>query len=117
MAKMLGMTLLGLALMIGGFFLGYLFLEGLDSGGSPLLILPTFPLVGGGTFVLMKAGKKADRVIGREDLVKQESTTPNATGGLAGRIQENNEIVAQYAKTAKTRDELKLLEIQANGEK
>ena len=101
-------TLLGLVLCFLSIFLGYLFLDGLQNGGSPLFLFAAIVLMGVGVFCLVKAGKSDATVmmkIKSEPMVQKEGQTL---------LDKNNALLGDWKKTADARDRLKVLEAAQN---
>lgn len=115
MLKMLLQTFLGLLLFAGGIYAGYFYLTGISTGVSPLFLVGALLLFGAGVFFLFRAGKSDATVITKmhvdpnENLAKQDA--------LETVIEKNNAMSAEWEKTTKTRDQLKMLEVSGAAQK
>ncbi len=104
-------TFLGLILTVGGLYLAYLFIKSLDTGGTPLLLLPSLLCIVVGMVFLSKAGSSNASVIKniQGEIPSQADTKDTFTRVL----QRNNEIQTQWERTAQLKDKLKVSQIAA----
>lgn len=106
MLKVLGETLLGLLLSGSGIYTGYFYLNGVDQGRTPFLLLLSLVLIGGGVYLLIRAARTEDTMF-----VKPSVTTPITKEGE--RLKKNNELANEWKRTMDQRDRLKMLEVSA----
>jgi hypothetical protein len=115
MFKVFGMTFLGLGLTGGGFFLLFFYLSGISTGQTPLLLIPAVLCVGGGIFLLLRAGKSNATTFALAEEGQTTTETIKAVGGK-NLLEKSNEYTAEWKKTNDTKDRLKILQISANAE-
>ncbi len=103
-------TLLGIILILGGIYLFYLYMNGLESGSNLLLLgLAILCLIFGGGLLFLASRTEMKNDSG----VNADNAIPPSTG-LAETLKRNNEIAVQWDKTQKERDKLKMLEIASS---
>lgn len=110
MVRIISQTLLGLALAFGGIVLFYLYIIGLNEGSNPLLIIGSIPLVGGGAFILFRAGE-SDATVTKTKVAMPNLQGKFAESGLDKRIQKNNNLTKEWKKTDDARNRLRMLEL------
>lgn len=103
-------TIAGLCLTIGGLYIGYIYISGIDTGSSPFLLIPCILCVAVGVFLLVRAGKADDSIIAKAKSISQ----PGGSSNLEDRLKMNNEINSQWGKINDDKNKLRLLEIAAN---
>lgn len=104
-------SLLGLVLSAAGIQTIYIYVKGLDSGASVLLLLLALVLIVVGFYLLMRAGKTDVSVFKR--LKNFKTKNANAEESLAKSLQKNDQLTNQWSKTVEKRDKLKMLEISS----
>jgi hypothetical protein len=111
MIKVFAQTILGLVIAFAGIVLFYLYIINLNEGSNLLYIIGSIPLVGGGAFILFRAGGSDASV------TKTKVAMPNLQGkfsdesGLDQRIQKNNDLTKDWKKTDDARNRLRMLEL------
>ncbi len=103
---------LGLIIIIAGIIVGYLYLVSTTEGQNFLLLALSLGLIAGGLFIL---GRVGETVYNLNTQTEEEPQTENKQG-FESMLEKNNAMVADYANTAKTRDQLKILEIAGAAE-
>jgi len=109
---MLVQTFLGLLVMISGFFSAYLYTKSLNNGASPLLLIIAVLLVVLGVRILFRASRSNATALNVAPDKPEDDTSPKVES-LAGRLEKNNAIMSEWAKTENTRNRLKMLEMSA----
>lgn len=107
MKKVLLWTFLGFLLLVPGIFLAFLYLQGVEKGSNPLLLIAGILLFGGGVFMLYRAGTQDTSKIKFSDAVPSED---------ASILSKNNEMISEWNKTNDARDRLKILQASATPE-
>lgn len=111
MGKVILQTLLGLVLGAAGVALGYFYVNGLSQGSSPLLLIASVILAGGGGYFLYRAGN------GNLNPSKALENAPSAVASEPGRlIERNSKLVSEWAKTTEAEAKLKMLKMRAEEE-
>jgi len=114
MTKVLLETFLGLILLIGGVFLAYFGILGINDGQGWFL-LPALCIIGGSSFLLFRAGKSDTTVIHKGKLNLDDLSTNKP--GLETTLQRNNAFDAEWGKTTEARNRLKMLQVSADAGK
>jgi hypothetical protein len=112
MKKGLLFTVAGLVLTLIAIGLFYLFITGLDNGGNIFFLLGSLVSLGVSIFSFIKATKPAPA---SQEL--ELSFVPVSGEGGESRLEKNNEMVQQYNKTAKAREELRMMELAGSAGK
>lgn len=108
---MLAETLCGLLLGGAGLYLGYLYLQSLQTDGNLLFLVLSLIVISVAIFLLIRAGKAENTVV-----TKPASTDKQPLSASPSILQRNNEIAKEWSQTMDNRDRLKLLQISANAE-
>lgn len=103
MAKRLLFTFLGFLLVGVGFFLGYLGLLGIERDGNVIFLIPAFPLIGAGIFLLYKAGRMETAKLKFKELAPTDIKGGNV-------VDRNNKMAAEWNNTNNMRDKLKVVQ-------
>ncbi len=104
MKKILLGSLIGLLLLGGGFVCVYLGMQGVASGGAPILLLAGLLSFCVGLGVLYK--------VGRIDAFKSKFAETPAVATPTGEsvLEKHNKIISEWNETNNKRDKLKMLE-------
>lgn len=86
--------------------MAYVSLLGVEKGGNMLLLLPAVLLIGGGVFLLFKAGQMEGTKPKFNDVVLPEV-------GKETVIDKNNKLAAEWNQTNTTRDKLRMVQAAA----
>ena len=113
MKKALPKILIGLTVTLAGLGIGFLFVSDTSSSKAPIFLIVSIILLAGGLFLLSRVG---EAVYNLNTQSEDAAGVPTNNQGFQSVLDKNNEMVADYAKTAKTRDELKVLEIAGAAE-
>lgn len=113
MVKVILGTLFGILISFGGFYAAYIYLDGIENGSSPFLLLLSALLVGGGVYILLRAGKSNASVIVKVDKTKSGAVNSQETG-FESMLEKNKKLSEDWSKTVEHRDRLKLLQMSAN---
>src|SRR6266403_1436119 len=114
MTKVLLQTLLGIVLLIGGFFLAYFGFLGINDGQAWFLI-PAILIVGASSFLLFRAGKSDDSVVHKAKHNLEALSTDKP--GLETTLEKNNSFDSEWGKTTEARNRLKMLQLSADAGK
>lgn len=117
MFRVVGQTLLAFILLAAGGYLSFVFLESLADGPKVWAIVSSLPMGASGIFLLMRAGKSDATVMKKTEIPTLGETTGGTQTGLEERIDQNNQMTAEWNKTNKARERLRMLEVQATGGK
>ncbi len=117
MFRVLSQTLLAFVLLGAGGYLSFVFLQSLADGPKVWAILSSLPMGASGIFLLMRAGKSDATVIKKTTIPTLGENTAGKNVGLEGRLEESNQMTAEWNKTNKARERLRMLEVQATGGK
>lgn len=110
MLKLLLKIILGFGGTLGGFYLAYLYVKGLEHGSNPLLLISAILLVSVGVYFLIKASSSS--VVGVAK-AKPEVQQTTSNQGFSEMLKRNNELESKWARTAQLRDQLKVLQVSA----
>jgi hypothetical protein len=103
---------LGSIIIIAGIIIGYIYLAGAHEGQSFLFLALSLGLIAGGLFILGRVGETVYNL----DTQTEEESHAEKKQGFESMLEKNNAMVEDYANTAKTRDQLKILEIAGAAE-
>ena len=120
MLKIVAQTFLGLLIVAVGLYIGYFYITGIDQGSNPWLLALAIPIVGGGAFILFRAGKSDDTVVKKTSKVPfnfENNQFTEEKAGLESTIQKNNDLTKQWSKTNEARNRLRMLELSAEANK
>lgn len=118
--KMFLLSLSGLTLTMGGIYVMYTYILGIDADANIVFLILSLVLIGGGVFLLILAGKSDTLILNR--VSKPEIDTeavikiPVKSEGLANKIEENNKMLQDWKKTNETKERLRMLEMSAAAE-
>ena len=112
MKKALPKIIAGLVITGAGVAVGYLYLAGTSQGKNFILLCISLALIAGGLFIFSRIGDAVYNLNTDTELEKPQAPKE----GLQSVLEKNNEMVQDYANTAKTRDNLKVLEIAGAAE-
>lgn len=93
-----------------GFFLAYHYIQGIDQGSSPFLLLLAAILIGGGAVVLIRLSRSVMYVKGK--IMKLGAKTSEEKG-FATLLKKNNDLTHQWKKTAVLREKLHMMQLSA----
>jgi hypothetical protein len=118
MVKALLQIALGFALALGGFYVGFIALQGLADSSAflPWLMLLSLPLIAGGGFFLYRGGK-SEATLGWKKAKVNLDLTPPDKSTLEETIEKNNAMDKDWAKTNDARNRLKMLQLSADAQK
>jgi hypothetical protein len=113
-------TLFSLSVSGSGLYTAYIYVSGLNSGSSPILLALSAALVTAGVYLLVRIGSSnATAAVmtnsDTSDIVKGPLVTDKE--GLASTLAKNNKLVGQWADANTQKDKMRLLEISAAAEK
>lgn len=119
MLKVIAQTFLGLLILFTGLYIMYFYVTGIDEGSSILLLLLSLPVIGGGIFVLLRAGKSDASVVKKMDknipsILDKEFAVEDS--GLENTIKKNNELTQEWSKTNEARNRLRMLELSSEAQ-
>lgn len=109
MKKILAEIGIGLTSTFAGIYLMYLFLRSINSRADLIFLGISLLLLGGGAFALFKAANPKSYQAKPTEPVEANTEYPGKSI-----LEKNNEIVAEWSKTSRQRDKLKMLEIANN---
>lgn len=104
MKKGILFSIAGIITVIASIYLFYFYINGLNDGGNIFLFLAALVCLGLAVFSFIKATKPAPPPA---DL----ATVITAEAEAASKLQQNNNMVNDYNKTAKARERLRMLEL------
>lgn len=113
MGKVILLTLLGLAILSGGIYAGYLFISSLNSGGNPFLFLLSGVLVVAGAYLLYRSAQEDIHKIHMKHSGDDHPSYQSAEGNV---VERNNKLVSDWAKTVDTHSRLKTLKLSAESQ-
>lgn len=116
---MLIQSVLGIVLTLGGIFIMYTYIVGLDTSDNVILLIASLVMIVAGVFVLILAGKSDTLILKRVSKPEKNINvvmTPVKQGGngLASKLEENNKLLKDWKKTNETKERLRMLEMQAS---
>lgn len=119
---MLIQSFIGLALTLGGVFVMFLFMMSLDTRTNIFFLIGSVLAMGGGVFLLIRAGKDDTIILkrtskeGSEEAFHPEPVDISKTDneGMEKQLSQNNKLLDEWKKTKETQQRLKLLEMQAS---
>ena len=118
MAVLLARICGGICSALGGVFFLYQFLADLQKGSNLIFLLLSLFLVGVAVFLLFTGARLAEQAVSGTEVGSVKNPQPaQDSQGFQQMLDRNNAITSEWSKTQKTRDEIKLLEVQANAEK
>lgn len=111
---------MGVLVSVGGFYMAYVYVKGIDDGSNPILLALSVLVVGLGVFILLRVGK-SDATVGimKVDVNKAalEKEENGGGGGYKSILDRNNAISEEWTKTVEHRDRLKMLEMAESAKK
>lgn len=110
MLKAVAGALVGIAIIILGVYVWYMYILSLEKGGNHFLFALSLIQIGIGIYVLFWASKNSDPFHLQSEKIVQTEVKQKDFGEL---LKRNNEIVQQYNKTADFRDQLKIMQVAA----
>lgn len=115
--KMFILSLAGMGLTIGGVYILYAYILSIDTQANILFLILSLVMIGAGIVVLVLAGK-ADTIIlqraSKPEIPDKPAVAPLVKKeGFAGKLEENNKMLADWKKTNDTKQRLRMLEISA----
>lgn len=110
MKKKLLFTSIGVITTLVSVFLFYLFLNELNNGANYLLFIGSVLTLSAGIFGFIQATKPPPVV---DEVIVPVTTDQEA----ASRIQANNKMVNDYNKTAKAREQLRMMQLAEDAKK
>lgn len=110
MKKVLLFTFIGFAFIVGGFILGFLYVDQASyMDPNPLYLVGILGCLGIGVFILTKAGT--------QDIFKPHFKEPvPGTVPAESILEKNDALVKDYYKTMESRDKLKILKTAGEAE-
>lgn len=115
MFRVIYQTTLGLLLLAAGLYLAFVFLQSLADGPAVWAILAAAPIIVSGILLLFRAGKSDDTVVKKTKIpTLGESQPEGVQKGLEDRLEKSNKMSAEWAKTNKARERLRMLELASS---
>jgi hypothetical protein len=94
-----------------GLYIAFLYVQEINKGGSPLMLVITVFMVGVSAFFFVSAVKSL-----RKPKIDPDLTNNDVGEGLEKVIQKNNAMDQQFGKTNDARNKLKMLELAGKAE-
>ncbi len=113
MLKIIGLSFLGVLLDLTGIFVLYLYIISLNGSANILFLILSLVLIGGSIFIFIKTGKSDKTVVTKMPPIKPLEESINTADT---RLAKNNAMMSDWEKTNKTKDKLRMFEIQANAD-
>lgn len=112
MTRLLLQTVLGFLLFFGSIVFGYIYLQHPEEGWYSLLcIVLTLACLILSALAMLITAKSTDAYLGGDFVAKPVNDPSIVTTSLEGSLQKHNFLVSQWRKTARMRDQMKLLRI------
>src|SRR5258708_26522667 len=113
MLKIIGLSFLGVLLDLTGIFVLYLYIISLNGSANILFLILSLVLIGGSIFIFIKTGKSDKTVVTKMPPLKPLEESINTADT---RLAKNNAMMSDWEKTNKTKDKLRMFEIQSNAD-
>ena len=110
MWKMIGLTILGFALFSVSIGIGYVYLQRIENGDNPwYLLVATIVCVIASAVAILFAGQTKNIYAGAQQPLPDAPTVES--GEKTSIVEQNNQLISQWRKTANMRDKMKMIKV------